>query len=201
MHRTWNALRAGFVLLAAFTVVAFAQAQDELDTELVERGQDLYHNVAGTGCVTCHGVAGLGDIGIGPEIRGVPVVRIEGALDAAEEMAFLAPQLDDDDLEALEAYLAYVETLVPATTTVRAGTFEPREVRVPAGREVQLIVENGNRSACTLVVEGADVQSTIDGRSTGEVVWTSGEAGTETTAMCEEEPDARLTIRIVEAEE
>ncbi|MDZ7799729.1 MAG: hypothetical protein U5K81_02900 [Trueperaceae bacterium] len=187
-------------LLMPFAFLASAQ-EEAPDPELVKRGQDLYYNVAGTGCVTCHGVAGLGDIGIGPNIRGVPVVRIEGALDAAEEMAFLHPVLSEDDLVALEAYLAYVETLVPATTTVRGGAFQPDEVRLPAGQQVQLIVDNGNRSPCTLVVDGVDVQATIDGRSTGDVSWTTGSAGTQTVAYCQDEPDVQLTVRIVEPEE
>lgn len=183
------AVIAGFGLLA----------QEDPLAEAVIAGRTTYREAGGIGCVACHGSYGLGDLEIGPNIRGVDAVRIQGALDAAEEMDFLRPLLSRADIDDLAAYLQYLDTLEPVSTLFRQGAFEPAELPVPAGSPLQLIVSNGNRSECTFSLTGLDLEPiAIAGRSAGDLVLTLAEGAGPLEGSCAETPEAVLTL-LVEA--
>lgn len=177
----------------------FLFAQEGADTDLIARGRTVFREAGGVGCKTCHGVYALGDLQIGPNVRGVDEVRIRGALEAAEEMEFLLPLVSPEDIVALAAYLQHLGTLEPVAVTYRSDAFNPAEVSVPAGSAVQLIVNNGNRSDCTLTAVDTGAEAvTIPGRDSGDIVWTTPEAPATLTAFCAEAPEGTLAI-VVEA--
>ena len=186
--------------LLALALLAFGAAQEEWDQERLEAGANVYETVANVGCGTCHGAFGLGDIGIGPIIRGVDEVRIRGALEGAEEMGFLLPIMTDQMIADVAYYLAYLDTLHPAKALFRQETFTPAEITVPPDTDVQLIVENGNRSPCTLEVSVPDIEPlVIEGRSTDGLVIRTPADGT-VTAVCTEAPSVVLTLVVGAAE-
>jgi cytochrome c553 len=182
-------------LLLALGSVAFAQ--DGPTPEAIAAGQDLFQTAGGIGCVACHGAFGLGDLSIGPDVRGVDATRIVGALEGAEEMDFLLPLLSDADIDSLATYLDYLGTLEPVSTLFRSGTFDPAELTIVADSATQLIVANGGRSECTFAVDGVEIEPiVIGGRSSGDVVLTLPAETGALQASCVEAPDAVLTLTI-----
>lgn len=191
-----QAIRRFALGLLALTLLAVGTAQEDWDQTRLEEGENIYRTVANVGCSTCHGAFALGDLGIGPAIRGVDEVRIEGALEGAEEMGFLIPIMTDEMIADVAYYLAYLDTLHPVLAQFRQEAFTPAEITVPADTDVQVIVENGNRSPCTLQVSIPDTEPVeIDGRATdGLVVRTP--ANGQVTATCTESPSAVLTLNV-----
>jgi cytochrome c553 len=181
------ALIAGFGLLA----------QEDPLSEAIVAGRTTFSEAGGIGCVACHGSYGLGDLQIGPNIRGLDAIRIEGALDAAEEMDFLGPLLSGTDIDNLAAYLQYLGTLETASTLYRSGAFEPAELSIVADTPTQLIVANGGRSECTFALDGVELEPVlIGGRGSGDVVLTlPAETGT-LQGSCAEAPEVVLTLTI-----
>ncbi|MBI2872816.1 MAG: cytochrome c [Chloroflexi bacterium] len=83
--------------------------------DLLALGKEVFEKKAGNvGCKACHGISGKGDVGIGPDIRGKTADDIRRALkesDSPEEpglMAQVVTNLNDQDIEAVAAYLAYL---------------------------------------------------------------------------------------------
>ena len=132
---------------------------------------------------------------------GVDAVRIEGALEGAEEMEFLLPLLTDAATSRAWRDLppATWEPSKPASTLVRGGAFDPAELTL-SNRDstVQVIVNNGNRSECTFELSKASrwSPSSIGGRAAGDVVFTAPEEpGTMEADFCaEDRPRSILTL-------
>ncbi len=198
MHRTATRI---LIALLALALLATASAQDDWDEERLAEGTRVYLEAGGIGCHTCHSRFALGDVGIGPVIRGVDAVRIQGALEAAEEMGFLLPILSQQNIDDVAYYLQWLDTLFPVKTLFRRGTFEPAALPIPPATRVQLIVQNGNRSACTLVVDGVtDAPVEVAGRGTNGVVFDTPAEGL-IEAHCTEAPDAVLRLPIAPSAE
>ena len=180
-------------LIAGFGLLA----QEDPLAEAIVAGRTTFSEAGGIGCVACHGNYGLGDLQIGPNVRGVDATRIEGALDGAEEMDFLGPLLSDTDIDNLAAYLQYLGTLEAAATLVRGDTFTPEELVVPGGTGVQVIVDNGNRSECTFGLTGIEREPVvIPGRQAGDLVFTTAAEAGVLQGACAETPEVVLTVRI-----
>jgi len=158
----------------------------------------LFEKAAGgVGCAACHGHFALGDLQIAPNVRGVDEDRIRGALEGAEEMEFLIPVLTNDDIASLAQYLQYLAPFEPFKTTRKRGVFDPLELLLPLATDVQLIVNNGDRSECTFHVEGADVEDKlITGRWTDDLIWTTPELPGMFVGYCSENPDATVSISV-----
>lgn len=172
-------------------------AQGDPLSETAAAGQIVFRTAGGIGCVACHGAYGLGDVGVGPNIRGLDATRIRGALDAVEEMDFLVSVLSRNDIDTVATYLQYLGTLEPAATLFRQGTFEPAELSVTAGSAVQLIVNNGNRSECTFGLVGLELEPVvIAGRGAGDLILTPAEGTDTIEGNCAETPEAVLTVRV-----
>jgi cytochrome c553 len=186
------------ILFSILTLcLALGFAQETVDLEAVAEGKVLYGSVGGIGCTACHGAYALGDLQIGPNIRGVDESRINGALEAAEEMGFLAPLLTPADISHLATYLQYLASLEPVSVSFRRSAFEPDAVSLTAGTAVQLIVSNGNRSDCTFVIDGADVEKQlIAGRATQDFIWQTPDEVSSLLAYCEEDAAATLPISV-----
>jgi cytochrome c553 len=180
-----------------FLFASLVSAQGAPDATLIEEGRTIFREVGDIGCAACHGTYALGDLQIGPSIRGVDEVRIEGALEGAEEMEFLLPLLTDNDITALAAYLGYLGTFEPAPVTFRRGTFEPAELTVSSGSQVQLIVNNLNRSECTFAIDGVELEPlVIPGRKAVDIIWETPTETVSLTAGCQEEGSEHLSIRV-----
>jgi mono/diheme cytochrome c family protein len=75
------------------------------------RGEEIFQRTAGgVGCQYCHGVNAKGNIG--PNIRGKPLESIKLALGTVEQMFFISQTtpLTEEDIEAIAAYLKYLES-------------------------------------------------------------------------------------------
>ncbi|MBI4220912.1 MAG: cytochrome c [Chloroflexi bacterium] len=80
-------------------------------------GKEVFEKKAGNvGCKACHGISGKGDVGIGPNIRGktaADIRRILEDVDSPEDpglMRRVVTNLNDEDIEAVAAYLQYLTT-------------------------------------------------------------------------------------------
>jgi cytochrome c553 len=173
---------------------------DEFNEEVVMAGRLLFEETAGgIGCAACHAHFALGDSFIAPNVRGVSKNRIEGALEAVEEMEFLIDELSSEDIDAIAEYLRFLATLVPAKSVTRRGVFTPDILEVPANDQVQLIINNLNRSVCTLSSGDSIFQDTeIQGRTEADIIWTSPlDPGESFQVSCLEEPESILTISVI----
>ncbi|MFU8887349.1 MAG: cupredoxin domain-containing protein [Trueperaceae bacterium] len=189
---------AHLALAWVLTLSAFAGAQAEVpdgfDPELWREGYRVFTEIGGMGCAGCHGRYGANELGVGPVIRGVDAVRIEGAVAGMQAMVFLQALITPAEIDAVAHYLAYLGTMEPAVVTMRRGEFEPAEVTLPAGAPVQLILNNQDRGDCTWTVTAEGVEPVVVGsRTTGAIDWTTAAAGT-LEAFCAEAPDGRLTV-------
>lgn len=193
-------IRRTCLAVLVLSVLAMGATQEEWDEVRLEEGKHIFRTVANVGCSTCHGTFALGDLGIGPVIRGVDTVRIQGALEGAEEMGFLVPIMTDQMIEDVAYYLAYLDTLYPAMAQFRQEAFTPAEITVPADTDVQIIVENGNRSPCTLQVSIPDTAPIeIAGRATDALVIRTPADG-QVTVTCTETASAVLTLVVEKAD-
>ncbi|UCH25611.1 MAG: hypothetical protein JSV66_17045 [Trueperaceae bacterium] len=183
-------------ILSLLLCGSFALAQAAADDALIQEGRTIFREVGGIGCAACHGTYALGDLQIGPVIRGVNEVRIEGALDGVEEMEFLISLISKKDITALAAYLGYLGTLEPASVTFRQGEFDPAELQVAPETQLQLIVTNLSRSDCTFSLEGVDLEPiVVPGRDANDLVWHTPVETRTLTAGCQEEA-ASFSIRV-----
>ncbi len=175
----------------------------ELDPEKVAKGRIVFEKTAGdVGCAVCHGNFGMGDLATAPNVRGVDEVRIRGALEGAEEMEFLINVLTADDIENIAQFLQFLAQFTPAEFQRRRGVFTPEIVIVPPNTDVQLIVNNIDRSECTFTFEGIDVEAeAIGGRSAEDFIWTTPEADNTFTAFCAENPEDVVTLSVEEVED
>ena len=85
-----------------------APAPPKVDPSVVRaKGEQLYQKTAGgMGCQACHGADGKGG-NLGPDIRGKSGDDIKRAL-GGDAMSFI--RLPDDDIEAVAAYLKYLQS-------------------------------------------------------------------------------------------
>lgn len=203
----WMALAP--VVVDQFQQLAVMNAQDEpvepeppLDDELVAIGRNIFEFTAGgVGCAACHGDFAMGDLGNAPNVRGATAEKIKGGLAAVGQMAFLNGQISDDDITAVAEYLRYLATLTPAETRRLRGVFDPTEVRFPVATAAQLIVDNGDRSACTFEVPDSGIEpKEIARRDAADFIWTTPQEPATFTGACAEDPENTVTI-IVEAPE
>ena len=192
--------RALILLFLLLLSGAWVFAQDNDPAEFPAKGLAIFREAGGMGYSACHGEYALGDLQIGPNIRGVDETRIHGALDTLDVMAFLVPLLSDDDISAVAEYLQYLGTLEPVSITLRRSTFDPSEVTVPTGTAVQLIINNRDRAECTFTIDGAGLEPTVlAGRAMGNVVWTTPAEAASFVALCNEKPDQLLTVTVEQA--
>lgn len=78
--------------------------------DLLARGEKLFQETAGgVGCAYCHGQDARGDVG--PNIVGKSQEAIGNALGLVEMMSFIqqTTPLNEEDIEALAAYLKHLE--------------------------------------------------------------------------------------------
>lgn len=176
----------------------------ELDPDKVAKGRIIFERTAGdVGCAVCHGNFGMGDLATAPNVRGVDEVRIRGALEGAEEMEFLINVLTDEDIEYVAQYLQFLAQFTPVEFQRRRGVFPEEPVIVPANTDVQLIVNNIDRSECTFTFsEDVDVEAElIGGRSAEDFIWTTPDADNTFIAFCAERPDDVVTLSVQEVED
>ena len=104
----------GRITLAGMAVLAMAGTVqgDEASDALLAQGKKLFEETAGgVGCALCHGMNGAGDPNAGaPDVRGADEQMFRAAWGgAAPVMSFIT--LNNDEVEAVVAYLAYLDTL------------------------------------------------------------------------------------------
>ncbi|MBI2831859.1 MAG: c-type cytochrome [Chloroflexi bacterium] len=72
------------------------------------KGEQIYQKTGGgTGCQACHGTDGKGKPNTAPDVRGASADDIKRAL-GGDAMSFI--RLPDDDIEAVAAYLKYLQS-------------------------------------------------------------------------------------------
>lgn len=88
-------------------VVATAPKADS--AALKAKGEEIYQKTAGgIGCKTCHGADGKGIPNTAADVRGASADDIKRAL-GGDAMSFIS--LTEDDIQAVAAYLKYLESL------------------------------------------------------------------------------------------
>jgi mono/diheme cytochrome c family protein len=183
--------------LLACAVATGATAPEGLDAALWTEGRRAYHEAGGTGCAVCHGAYGANELGLAPAVRGADAARIHASLVTMETMAFLQGSLDDEEIDAMAYYLAYLDTMAPTVVTRRRGVLEPAVVALPAASHVQLILVNHDRSVCTWTASaGGAAPAAVAGRTTGAIDWVTAASGATLDAYCEEEPAMRVRLRV-----
>jgi len=182
------------------------EGTNEADMELIETGRMLFEFSEandGVGCLNCHGTFGVGDLGIGPNVRGASEEEIRIALENVAQMDFLT--LSDEQIEALSAYMTWLGSFFPAKTELRDEGFEPNELTVPAGAQVQLILDNRERrSAHRIASEDLAIEDTeIPARNADDFLWTAPEEEGIFTVQCLDcdEGTAPLTMKVEVQEE
>lgn len=185
-------------VIRAQTETAEQTPSRTFDPELVAIGREVFEVTAGgVGCASCHGHFALGDIGIGPDLRGSDEERIRGGLEAVEVMEFLVTQLTDADIKALAEFLGYLGTLSPASFVRTGGVFEPTELRLPTAAQAQLIIQNKDRTACTFELAESGLEAKeIARRSAADWIWTTPETPVTYTGACAEKPENTVTVII-----
>ncbi len=168
----------------------------EVDPELAAKGRELFEvSAGGVGCASCHGSFALGDIEVGPNIRGVSADTIKNALENVEVMEFLASQLKDEDITAIAEYLKYLGTFQPFKSTHKGGVWDPAELKLPVKTKAQVIIQNGDRTICTFAIAESGIEKEeIKGRKSEDFIWTTPDEPATFKGACEEKPEEVLTL-------
>lgn len=182
-------------LSLGLVAVAFSGGAD-VDAAAWREGRRAFREVGGAGCSECHGQFGANELGQAPVIRGADAARIRASVASMDTMTFLQGVITDAEIEAIAAYLAYLETMQPTIVTRRRSVLAPAEIALPAATHVQLILDNHDRSPCTWTVTAPPAAPTVvAGRTTYAVDWVTGDPGT-FAAYCGETPETRVQVRI-----
>ena len=76
---------------------------------VIERGEEIFQRTAGgVGCASCHGIDARGIHNSGPQILEREAKGIQRALARVSQMGFIS--LTDDDLDAVAAYLQFLQS-------------------------------------------------------------------------------------------
>lgn len=164
----------------------------------IAKGREIFEFTAGgVGCASCHSHFALGDIAIGPNIRGVTEDTIHSALENVELMSFLNGKVTDEDIHAVATYLQYLDTLTYAKTVRKNNAFDPTELTFPINTNAELIIENDDRTPCTFAsLDWHLTEKVISGASADDFIFlTPGQPGS-FTGSCKENPEATVTIKI-----
>ncbi|UCH24421.1 MAG: cupredoxin domain-containing protein [Trueperaceae bacterium] len=162
----------GFWVLSGLQPPTRAQAGGDTPQERIAAGRLLFEQTAGgMGCAVCHGNFGMGDLGMGSYIRGIGEQQVRDSLESVEAMASLS--LSEEEIRAVTTYLQWLGTLVPAEVFFKRGTFTPSELRVTAGKTVQLIITNSDRTEHRFTNLPLGIENfTVPSRSALDVIFT-----------------------------
>jgi hypothetical protein len=158
---------------------------DEFDDELLNQGRIFFETSAGNGigCASCHAAYALGDLGIGPFIRGVSEQTIRSAFDIVEDMDFF--DLPEAEIVAIAEYLRWLGTFRPAKTLIKVRKFNPPELIVPAGEQIQFIIDNKDRRTYQFVSEEIGLEDfEIRSRRAADFTWTAPDEETTFDITC-----------------
>lgn len=182
------------VLACGLWAVGAAFPQSEPNDGLITEGRTIFEKTAGgVGCAACHGHFAMGDLKIGPNIRGASPERIQGGLAARDAMAFI--RLTDEELTAVAAFLGYLGKLLPVKITMRDSQFEPNRVTVPANREIQFLLDNKGNETCSFSSNEAGIkEKSLEPGKVGDIVWRTSSKQDTFTARCNPRPNMILTI-------
>lgn len=175
---------------------------EEFDEELLAEGRDLFESSAGgVGCASCHAAFGLGDLGVGPFIRGINAEAIRSALEMVEDMDFF--DLTEEEIIAIAEYTRWLGQFFPIKTIIKLGVFNPAELTVAAGRPIQLIIENADRTVYTISSEALGIDELeLPRRRLTDVTWTAPDEEQTLIITCASCGDEGANLQIhVEKEE
>lgn len=193
-------LRPALVLVSGLLAVGVAFSDSGPDEALIAQGRIIFEENAGGvgfGCATCHGHFGMGDLQVGPNNRGASEERIRKGFATRDQMSFL--RLPDEEIKAVAAFLGYLGKLHPVKVAIQDSQFEPKQVTVPANRQIQFIFDNKDGEACNLSGEEAGIKAkNLEPGKVDDLVWQSPSKGGTFTARCNPRVGMVLTI-VVEA--
>src|SRR5574341_1424917 len=169
------------VLVGGLLVFSAASSDSGPDEELIAQGRIVFEENAGGvgfGCAQCHGHFGMGDLQVGPNNRGASEERIRKGFATRDQMSFL--RLTDEEIKAVAAFLGYLGKLQPVKVAIEDSQFEPKQVAVPANRQIQFIFDNKDGEACNLFGEEAGIKAkSLEPGKVHDLVWMSpGKAAT-----------------------
>lgn len=193
-------LGLALLLVSGLLAVGVAFSDSESNGELIAQGRIIFEENAGGngfGCAQCHGHFGMGDLQVGPNNRGASEERIRKGFATRDQMAFL--RLTDEEIKAVAAFLGYLGKLHPVKIAINDSQFEPKQVTVPANRQIQFIFDNKDGEACNLSGEEAGIKAkNLEPGKVDDLVWQSPSKAGTFTARCNPRAGMVLTI-VVEA--
>jgi len=155
---------ARWILCAALMTSSLAAIAD---SDLIERGEQVFNTIAGLGCKGCHGDFAEGDLGVGPYIRGASEGAIRAAINGIGAMTIVKSAIKEQEIEAVVAYIGKLGTLKPLRTLVKRSRFIPAELGVAPAKPIQLIVKNSSVTERTFVSEDLGIEPfSVAGRKT-----------------------------------
>ncbi len=200
MNRLLAIIGSVFVLMGGLLAFSAASSDSGPDEELIAQGRIVFEENAGGlgfGCAQCHGHFGMGDLQVGPNNRGASEERIRKGFATRDQMSFL--RLTDEEIKAVAAFLGYLGKLHPVKVAIQDSQFEPKQVTVPANRQIQFIFDNKDGEACSLSSEEAGIKAkNLEAGKVDDVVWQTPAKAATFTARCNPKPNVVLTI-VVEA--
>ncbi len=160
-------------------------ADNQSNTELIEKGRKIWLTVAGIGCAGCHGRFGEGDVGIGSYNRGVGLSKIQSSIVGVDQMRMLQGKLDPQDIEAVAAYNSWLGQHQLVKTLVKRDRFEPDTVDIFPGTAVQLAINNSSQSPRKFASPNMDIaEFQVSGREIHDLVWQAPEKEGTYTLLC-----------------
>ncbi len=144
------------------------------DSQLIERGRQVFLNAGDVGCAACHGTYAEGDVGIGPYNRGVGESSVREALDSVDEMSFLKDALSDDEIRQIAAYYEWLGQMQLVKVLVKRGRFVPDEIDIHPGTAIQLVIDNSGRASQTFGSDDMGIEAfEVPGRTVEDLIWTA----------------------------
>lgn len=191
-----TALVLAFV--SGFGPVRPAAAQGMPDKQLIEKGREVFLTAGGVGCAACHGRYAEGDVGIGPNNRGMNEAKIRAALASVLPMKILREELSDAEIKEVAAYVEWLGQLKLVKTLVKRGHFVPERIEIYPGTRIQLVVNNASIEPHKFASDAMKIEPvTVEGRQSMDVMWEAPQTeGTFTLACADCGIKDQLTIEV-----
>lgn len=185
-------------LVGGFVSDRPAAAEVVPNKQLIEKGRDIFLTAGGLGCAACHGRYAEGDIGIGPNNRGMNEAKVRAALDSVPPMKILRDELSDAEIKEVAAYVEWLGQLKLVKTLVKRGHFVPERIEIYPGTKIQLVVNNASIEPHKFVSDNMKIEPvTVQGRQNMDIVWEAPETEGTFALTCSDCGVAdRLTVAV-----
>jgi len=194
-----DALAAKRKLMAGEISAASAARSPYLGTAEFDEGRRVFQEIAGIGCLSCHGDFAEGDLGVGPYIRGASEGAIRAAIEGIGEMVAIKMTINDTEINAVAKYIDHLGSLQVAKTLSKRGRFLPAMAEARPGTKMQVVIRNAGIDTAKYASDTMGIEPmTIPGRSVGSFEWQAPEQEGEYSVSCTDctLKDQAFTIKV-----